>query len=681
MSVNVVRGGLQVVTCKAETTFASQPLTEILGMAIAGAAGVFADILKYHPGVKPKSFVANSYTAGGALSQTITDDGNGNLIGNILVGATNTINYITGAVSMSFANGAVSASARADYDVVGNNNETAYTLEALTAGIGAGQFTDILVNKPDIKPQSVVVLSNTGKTAPDLGNGTFNNADVTGTINYTTGEIDVTFSDGVLSVTATVNYIKISDETQLNYTGEAIFHAGAGVFTDTLVNKPKVKPHTFVATGADATIMYDDGEGNIIGSVAAGTNTINYETGAVTFVAATGVAADPCTASYSVINDKANLLYLAGRAGYNEVGNAVPNPQLKGSLMEGDEQITDFDGDNDLPVSVRVNESGYVNLVGANGKLIEGFFGHRKHLAQSASVVAAAISDSQFTLGAGDGLNHDVGELIAVQLTLNGTGQIEVAQITAISTDTITVSPAFSVNPGAADAVLESTNFWFNDPEDDPDTLWLNIYRGKNFGIECAGQRVNALSWEFPVSALVGLKVTTKGAGGPTKTVKDEITTPFNQIGQSDTGKQPLTAMSMALAKEGTRLSGCKVMNASVNMSADSENDKTIDGGDTVCRSLRGMVKIDGKVDVFLQDKTDYTKFTSETRGSLLLVAGRTARNMLAVMLPRVKYSAVSIDEENVQEKLSLSFKAEEPIIDGVRLPSKTAVVAIFGLA
>ena len=221
-----------------------------------------------------------------------------------------------------------------------------------------------------------------------------------------------------------------------------------------------------------------------------------------------------------------------------------------------------------------------------------------------------------------------------------------------------------------------------NAPEIDPSTLWFNNYKGKNYLVESGGQRVNSLALEFPLSGLVGLTATTNGAAGPNAFSHDEVTTPFEGTGQSDTSKQPMIAMSMSIVKDGTTLTGCRVTNAAVSINAENQNDKTLEGGDTVCRSLRGPVTIDGTFDVFVQDVGDYNKFRNETRGSLLLVAGDTAgatsvRNLLAVSIPRIKYNTAGMDEEGIEEKYSLAWKAEDPIFT-TRKPLRQVTLAVF---
>lgn len=84
--------------------------------------------------------------------------------------------------------------------------------------------------------------------------------------------------------------------------GEQISAGGAATVTATLAYTP-VQPGTLHLTDAAATLVVtDDGQGNLQGDLAAGVNTINYDTGAVnvTFAATPATAV---TASYKYDNE------------------------------------------------------------------------------------------------------------------------------------------------------------------------------------------------------------------------------------------------------------------------------------------------------------------------------------------------------------------------------------------
>jgi|APSaa5957512535_1039671.scaffolds.fasta_scaffold43223_2 hypothetical protein len=94
-----------------------------------------------------------------------------------------------------------------------------------------------------------------------------------------------------------------------NYAGEKVENEGIGTgtgaatqFQATLAWKP-VRPGSIVITDG-AQIATDDGNGNIVGDIQAGTNTINYGTGAIdlTFAAAPA-AAEPVSATYEFIQE------------------------------------------------------------------------------------------------------------------------------------------------------------------------------------------------------------------------------------------------------------------------------------------------------------------------------------------------------------------------------------------
>ena len=75
--------------------------------------------------------------------------------------------------------------------------------------------------------------------------------------------------------------------------------------------------------------------------------------------------------------------------------------------------------------------------------------------AELGSTVASAASATAFTVASGEGVNFGKGCFIAVAVS----GEMEWTQITNISTDTLTVSPALSTTPSASAVVRNLYNF------------------------------------------------------------------------------------------------------------------------------------------------------------------------------------------------------------------------------
>jgi hypothetical protein len=181
----------------------------------------------------------------GAAPVTMSDDGEGRLSGTAGAG---TIDYTTGLFSLVFGTAPDNAT-----DVTANYS---HTPPAVT-------FSGTLSETP-IVPGTVEVTDGV-ETFTDEGDGTLTgDAGGSGTVNYTTGDISVTFHVAPLNaVDITVDYSHTPP---------------TATFSDTLLNTP-VEPGTVVATDGVETFS-DNGRGVLTGD-AGGSGTINYDTGAI----------------------------------------------------------------------------------------------------------------------------------------------------------------------------------------------------------------------------------------------------------------------------------------------------------------------------------------------------------------------------------------------------------------
>ena len=141
-------------------------------------------------------------------------------------------------------------------------------------------------------------------------------------------------------VTDSINFRlnKVTD-----YTGEAI-GTGSDTYSGTLANFP-IAPGSLIMTDGTYTI-YDDGNGGFTGDIGAGTNTINYTSGAyaVNFSASTGAV----TASY--FTPLTEILDIALGKGYNE-STPYLITDLKAALNAVSGVTATTTGDTDQPAA------------------------------------------------------------------------------------------------------------------------------------------------------------------------------------------------------------------------------------------------------------------------------------------------------------------------------------------
>jgi hypothetical protein len=133
-----------------------------------------------------------SVTAGG---QTVSDDGDGNFTGD----GTGTINYKTGAVSITFTSiVTLGTDIDATYKYRGRLSaiQTQIGTDDGVVGVGNTGPYGLKLRKTKVAESSASIIDNNGQSVTDDGAGNLT-GDGTGTIDYDTGDVQVTFTAAV----------------------------------------------------------------------------------------------------------------------------------------------------------------------------------------------------------------------------------------------------------------------------------------------------------------------------------------------------------------------------------------------------------------------------------------------------------------------------------------------------
>lgn len=146
---------------------------------------------------------------------------------------------------------------------------------------GSANYTGTLTNIPIAH---TVTITDGTQVVTDDGNGNLTgDIDASGpnTVNYETGEYDVTFASNVasgVSITATYRYMITYQRGELAQTADGT----SSRFQGTVQYPPLVEGTMAFTDGSQ--VVTDDGNGNVIGDVdPTGNNTIDYDTGAYDF--------------------------------------------------------------------------------------------------------------------------------------------------------------------------------------------------------------------------------------------------------------------------------------------------------------------------------------------------------------------------------------------------------------
>lgn len=287
------------------------------------------------------TLTANRFDTGAQI--TGTDDGFGVISGTGITSGE--ITYSTGWIVVNFATDVYPASIRIDYDYQASGTWTLtpgyYPVASYSADTGgaltAGQVT---ITATDY--ETGVVYS-----ATDDGLGAFDNDGITGTVNYATGEVALTFASDVIYSTIVVSAQITTAYSQIYWQYADSADATDFVFALKANVIPSSITLTALTTDDSSTLTAtDDGTGGLTGDA---TGTIDYTTGALAASFSEEVAVASLYVTYrnyvsstvnSLIGGTLNVVRLPERKSYplvkagdmavfhHPVATTLPNPAV-----------------------------------------------------------------------------------------------------------------------------------------------------------------------------------------------------------------------------------------------------------------------------------------------------------------------------------------------------------------
>lgn len=301
-------------------------------------------------------------------------------------------------------------------------------------------------------------------------------------------------------------------------------------------------------------------------------------------------------------------------------------------------------------IQIELHGSGTPGTSPESEPLWESAIGERSASTASTTTTGSTTTTVVLTTGGGNGFK--VGQHIIIDPTAGGTGVYEVTRITAISTDTLTVSPALSVAPPTGRTVAAGVHYRPTITE--LHSLWVQFWRGDITLEKFAGNKVSSVSLDFQVGQTVNPSFTLDG-----KEMAALVAQAYTLGTPSYDAGDVHVARYMAVKMGGVTYPVSKV---SLNIANElyRRKDVTTSGTRSIIRTKRTVT---GSFDLLYENKDVENAFNSGTTAELLVVSSEGNLNLVpgntfAISLPKIKYTKASKSKDSGLYAYAVTFKA-----------------------
>lgn len=240
-----------------------------------------------------------------------------------------------------------------------------------------------------------------------------------------------------------------------------------------------------------------------------------------------------------------------------------------------------------------------------------------------------------------------MGIIVGQAIYLPTVGIGEVAWVTAISTDQLTVSPALSAAPGTGVAVGAGVHYRLVNGQ--LKSFWAQFWRGDITKETFPGNMVESMAMNFSTGEIATAVMRFQGqkANAPVTEAYGLGTPTFDST-------TPVVAVNMVLRIAGTStpLSAISIELANTLF---RKLDITSSGTQKILQTNR---KLTGSFNLLYESKDIEDAFRADTKSEIVIVAGATAGNIVALRMPLVRYTAAPKSEDSGTYKYDVSFEA-----------------------
>ncbi len=301
-------------------------------------------------------------------------------------------------------------------------------------------------------------------------------------------------------------------------------------------------------------------------------------------------------------------------------------------------------------IQIELHGSGTAGVAPESDPMWEAAIGEKS--SSTAGTTTAGSTTTNIKLATGNGANFKVGQHIILDPTVAGSGAYEVSRITAITTDDLTVSPAFSLAPPTGRAVGAGVHY--KPTVTELHSLWVQFWRGDITLETFKGCKVATLALDFQSSQTINPTFTLDGKEMPSPT-----SAAYGLGATTEDAGEVHVARWMVVKMGGTLYPVSKV-SISVANELYKRQDVSTSGIKSIIRTKR---TVSGSFDMLYENKDVEAAFNAGTTAELMVVSSEgsealTLGNTFVLSCPKIKYTKAGKGKDSGLYSYNITFKA-----------------------
>lgn len=301
-------------------------------------------------------------------------------------------------------------------------------------------------------------------------------------------------------------------------------------------------------------------------------------------------------------------------------------------------------------LNLELHGSGTAGVAPEASPLWECALGEKNVSTASTTHATTACTTTTLELVTSGGAGFKVGDAVLINgadLTVAVSG-VEVAWVTSITDDELTVSPAFSSVPKISVAVGAGVHYKLG--KNDLKSFYMKYWQGDANLYASSGCKVQSVSIGMTTGEII--KPAFAFMAKDTKAPTDEA---YSLGAPSYDDQDPLVALMMAVRIAGVTY---HVSDLSIEL-ANEIYKRTSVTTSGIQKGIRTARTVSGSFSLLYENKDIEDAFRADTTAELIAVAGDTAGNVFGLRLGKIRYTETPVSVDSGLFKYDVSFEAE----------------------